>query len=78
MEKSSTLLERLQYNKTYLIYIGSVTYPSTYYSLEGCEEEIKSLASKSTSIEDKKISTGLTAGQSFCRFGSLYARCKNF
>lgn len=42
--------------------------PITYYSLEGCEEELRSLTQKSVSVIDKSISTGLTAGQSFSRF----------
>ena len=42
--------------------------PITYYSLEGCEEELINLAGKNVRIENKSISTGLTAGQSFCRF----------
>jgi|694.fasta_scaffold41634_3 hypothetical protein len=42
--------------------------PITYYSLEGCEEELKNLTSKSVLLKNKQIPTGMTAGQSFSRF----------
>ncbi len=42
--------------------------PITYYSLEGCVDELNSLASKSSLVIDSSISTGLTSGQKFCRF----------
>ena len=42
--------------------------PITYYSLEGCGEELQNLTTKSVSVKNKQISTGMTSGQSFSRF----------
>ncbi len=50
------------------IYREKGVLPITYYSLEGCAEELKRISNKSVRLNDDRISTGLTAGQSFCRF----------
>lgn len=51
------------------IYRSTNRLPITYYSLEGCVEEIKNVSDKNPTVNDNKtISTGMTAGQSFCRF----------
>lgn len=42
--------------------------PIMYFSLEGCEQELKALGQKSHNIVDNKISVGATAGQNFSRF----------
>ena len=55
-------------DEVFNIYRTTNIIPITYYSLEGCEEELRSLTQKSVSVKNKSISTGLTAGQSFSRF----------
>ena len=42
--------------------------PITYYTLDGCVSELKSIAGKSAAVEYGSIGVGNTAGQSFCRF----------
>lgn len=42
--------------------------PITYYTLEGCKQELKSISQKSHEVKDKKIAVGNTAGQNFSRF----------
>ena len=50
------------------IYRSVNVLPIIYYSLDGCVQELKSIASKSISFENGQIGVGNTAGQSFCRF----------
>ena len=50
------------------IYRSINVLPIIYYSLDGCVQELKSIAAKSTSFENGQIGVGNTAGQSFCRF----------
>jgi len=42
--------------------------PITYFTLEGCKSELKSISFKSHSVQEGKISVGNTAGQNFSRF----------
>lgn len=42
--------------------------PITYYSLDGCKEEILNLRGRSPKVKDSKIATGNTAGLSLSRF----------
>ena len=42
--------------------------PITYFSLEGCKQELKAIGQKSHNIVDNKIGVGATAGQNFSRF----------
>ena len=42
--------------------------PITYFSLEGCKQELKAIGQKSHNIVDDKIGVGATAGQNFSRF----------
>lgn len=50
------------------IYRSKNILPINYYSIEGCVQEIEALKSKSAQVDDRVISVGNTAGQSFCRF----------
>lgn len=50
------------------IYRSVNVLPIVYYSLEGCIQELKQIASKNSLVENGQIGTGRTAGQSFCRF----------
>lgn len=42
--------------------------PITYFTLDGCKAELKSISFKSHSVQEGKISVGNTAGQNFSRF----------
>jgi hypothetical protein len=42
--------------------------PITYFTLDGCKAELKSISLKSHSVQDKKISVGNTSGQNLSRF----------
>jgi|TARA_B110000977_G_scaffold121228_1_gene155982 hypothetical protein len=42
--------------------------PITYFTLDGCKAELRSISLKSHSVQDKKISVGNTAGQNLSRF----------
>jgi hypothetical protein len=50
------------------IYRSKNILPITYYSLEGCVEEIKDLNNKTPAVENRTIGVGNTAGQAFSRF----------
>lgn len=56
-------------NEVFNIYRSVGLLPITYYSLDGCIEEVKKISIKDAKVKnDNTISTGQTAGQSFCRF----------
>jgi hypothetical protein len=50
------------------IYRSKNILPINYYSLDGCAQSIKDIAAKTSTVEDKTLGVGNTAGQSFCRF----------
>lgn len=55
-------------NEVFDIYRSVNIIPITYFTLEGCKSELKSISFKSHSVQDRKISVGNTAGQNFSRF----------
>ena len=50
------------------IYRSVNVIPITYFTLEGCKQELKTISTKTHSVEQGKISVGNTAGQNFSRF----------
>ena len=50
------------------IYRSVNVIPITYFTLEGCKQELKSISTKTHSVNEGKISVGNTAGQNFSRF----------
>ena len=55
-------------NEVFDIYRSVNIIPITYFTLEGCKSELKSISFKSHSVQEGKISVGNTAGQNFSRF----------
>jgi len=55
-------------NEVFDIYRSLNIIPITYFTLEGCKSELKSISFKSHSVQEGKISVGNTAGQNFSRF----------
>ena len=55
-------------DEVFNIYRSRDILPISYYSLEGCRQQILDLKNKSTLVENGTIGVGNTSGQSFCRF----------
>lgn len=55
-------------NDVFDIYRSVNIIPITYFTLEGCKQELKNISTKSHSVEQGRISVGNTAGQNFSRF----------
>jgi hypothetical protein len=55
-------------NEVFDIYRSVNIIPITYFTLEGCKSELKSISFKSHCVQEGKISVGNTAGQNFSRF----------
>jgi len=52
----------------FAIYRSINIIPITYYSLEGCIEQIKNISDRSKIVENNSLAIGGNDGQSFCRF----------
>lgn len=55
-------------DEAFNIYRSRGILPISYYSLEGCRQQVLDLKNKSTLVENGVIGVGNTSGQSFCRF----------
>lgn len=55
-------------DEVFKIYRSVNVVPITYYSLDGCVEQLMRLASGYKNVEDASIGLGNNEGQSFCRF----------
>lgn len=55
-------------NEVFDIYRSVNIIPITYYTFEGCKQELKNISQKSHEVKDGKIAVGNTAGQNFSRF----------
>jgi len=55
-------------NEVFQIYRSKNILPITYYSLEGCVDELNDIKSKSAADVNDQLGVGKNAGQHFCRF----------